>query len=131
MLKDAAIENLKLALERLDDPDSCGAWSALEPLRNLSGDGMDIMIDLRASNEVGAPVIVATMRGAPGPDLTKLTPRQRRVAGMILEGQANKAIARSLGISLATVKDHVHAILSRLGLPSRAALISAALPGRR
>jgi len=36
-------------------------------------------------------------------------------------------IARALGLSLATVKDHVHRALSKTGLSSRAALAAAAV----
>jgi two-component system nitrate/nitrite response regulator NarL len=129
MLKDATIESLKLALARLDDPETCFAWEALEPLKQLSDDGMDVSIDLRASSEVGAPVIVAMMR-PPALPLDGLSPRRRRVAELVLAGNSNKAIARSLGIAPATVKDHVHAVLTQLGFASRAALIAAALPVR-
>ena len=130
MLKDAAIANLKLALARLDDPETCFAWEALEPLRQLSSDGMDVSIDLRASSEVGAPVIVATLRNRSPPPLAALSPRRRRVAELMLGGQSNKAIARTLGIAPATVKDHVHAILTQLGLSSRAELIATALSAK-
>lgn len=127
MLNDTAIENLRLALARLDETDSCGAWGALEPLRRLSHDGLDIVIDLAASSRVGAPVIVATPRPPAARLLGALTPRQQLVARMILAGHANKVIARQLGITLSTVKDHVHAILGRLGLSSRSELIAVAL----
>lgn len=130
-LNDAAIANLRTALARLDDPESCLAWEALAPLRQLSDDGMDVSIDLRASTEVGAPVIVATVRGPGALPLAELSPRRRRVAELILAGQSNKAIARSLGIAPATVKDHVHAVLTQFGLASRAELLAAALSGKR
>jgi DNA-binding NarL/FixJ family response regulator len=129
MLSAAAIDNLRTALERLDDPQTCFAWEALEPLRRLSNEGMDVSIDLRASSEVGVPIIVAAIR-RPLPPLDGLSPRRRRVAELILAGHSNKAIARSLGISPATVKDHVHAILTQLGYASRAELMAAALPAR-
>jgi DNA-binding NarL/FixJ family response regulator len=129
MLKDTAIDNLRQALAGLDDPQSCLVLDALEPLKRLSADGLDVSIDLRASREVGAAVIVATPRQT-GVPLDTLSPRRRHVAELILAGQSNKSIARTLGIAPATVKDHVHAILSQLGFPSRAALIAAALPSR-
>lgn len=51
--------------------------------------------------------------------LRTLTPQQARVLGMIGEGRLNKQIAYELGVSEATVKAHVSAILQKLGVDSR------------
>lgn len=51
--------------------------------------------------------------------LQTLTPQQARVLGMIGEGRLNKQIAYELGVSEATVKAHVSAILQKLGVDSR------------
>lgn len=48
-----------------------------------------------------------------------LTPRQRQIASLIADGLSNKQIARSLSIERATVKNHVHAILIKLGITGR------------
>ena len=48
-----------------------------------------------------------------------LTPRQTEVLVLLLQGQPNKAIARELGLSVETVKDHVAAVLRSLGVSSR------------
>jgi DNA-binding NarL/FixJ family response regulator len=48
-----------------------------------------------------------------------LTPRQADVLGMLLQGKPNKDIARRLGLSVETVKDHVQAVLRALGVSSR------------
>ena len=48
-----------------------------------------------------------------------LTTRQRQIATLIAEGLSNKQIARSLSIEHATVKNHVHTILSKLGVSRR------------
>ena len=48
-----------------------------------------------------------------------LTPRQREVLLLLLQGKSNKMIARDLGISVETVKDHVAAVLRTLGVNSR------------
>ncbi len=48
-----------------------------------------------------------------------LTPRQSDVLGLLLKGQPNKLIARELGLSVETVKDHVAAVLRALGVSSR------------
>ena len=49
-----------------------------------------------------------------------LTPRQVDVLALLLQGDSNKAIARTLSISIETVKEHVAAVLNRLGVSSRA-----------
>lgn len=48
-----------------------------------------------------------------------LTPRQRDVLALLLKGQPNKLIARELGLSVETVKDHVAAVLRALNVSSR------------
>ena len=54
-----------------------------------------------------------------------LTPREREVAALIADGRQNKEIAATLVITLATVKDHVHRILEKTQLRSRAAVAAA------
>ena len=51
--------------------------------------------------------------------LQSLTPQQARVLGMIAEGLLNKQIAYELGVSEATIKAHVSAVLQKLGVDSR------------
>lgn len=51
--------------------------------------------------------------------LATLTPQQVRVLMMLSEGLLNKQIAYELGVSEATVKAHVSAILQKLGVESR------------
>ncbi|WFP62935.1 MULTISPECIES: response regulator transcription factor [unclassified Mesorhizobium] len=51
--------------------------------------------------------------------LQALTPQQTRVLGMLAEGLLNKQIAYELGVSEATIKAHVSAILQKLGVDSR------------
>ena len=61
-----------------------------------------------------------------------MTPRQREVLALLLDGKSNKMIARDLAISVETVKDHVAAVLRTLGVNSRtqAVLAVGRLPGR-
>jgi DNA-binding NarL/FixJ family response regulator len=51
--------------------------------------------------------------------LATLTPQQVRVLMMLGEGLLNKQIAYELGVSEATIKAHVSAILQKLGVESR------------
>jgi DNA-binding NarL/FixJ family response regulator len=48
-----------------------------------------------------------------------LTPRESEIGALLLEGLSNKEIGRRLSISEATVKNHVHSILEKLGVRSR------------
>ena len=51
--------------------------------------------------------------------LRQLTEREREILQLLAEGSTNKAIARTLGISNDTVKQHVRHILNKLNLSSR------------
>jgi DNA-binding NarL/FixJ family response regulator len=55
-----------------------------------------------------------------------LTQRQREIVRLMGRGLSNKEIAASLRIRLSTVKNHVHSILERLRVASRADAVSAA-----
>lgn len=59
------------------------------------------------------------LRAAPGSDAA-LTPREHEVFSYMRQGLTNKEIARVLGISVATVKNHVHNLLGKTQLRSRA-----------
>jgi DNA-binding NarL/FixJ family response regulator len=52
-----------------------------------------------------------------------LTHRQEVIALLYATGEPTKAIASQLGLSLYTIKEHVHNIFDRLGIHSRAELI--------
>jgi len=73
------------------------------------------------------------LNAAADPDMTKLrdrlvtlTPQQVRVLMMLSEGLLNKQIAYELGVSEATIKAHVSAILQKLGVESRTQAVIAA-----
>ncbi|HEX6364170.1 MAG TPA: response regulator transcription factor [Albitalea sp.] len=77
--------------------------------------------DERASGGLGA-VRQGAQEGfqtAPALESLGLTPRQTDVLGLLLKGQPNKLIARELGLSVETVKDHVAAVLRALNVSTR------------
>ncbi|MEQ1900333.1 MAG: LuxR C-terminal-related transcriptional regulator [Devosia sp.] len=124
-IKHDAVRHLKRAVATLQgEQESAGAWDTITSLAKLSESGHAFTIDFRATEQVGTPVIVVHHRVASPVEFEQLTARQREVANMMLRGYPNKRIATELGISLGTAKDHVHAILLRLGFASRAALMA-------
>ena len=58
---------------------------------------------------------------APSHSGTALTAREREVLRMVASGRSNQDIANVLYLSVSTVKVHVTHILTKLGVPSRAA----------
>ena len=65
-----------------------------------------------------AGALMASRRRAPEPDVS-LTAREREVLALVVEGLANKNIARRLGISEKTVKAHLTSVFSALGVTDR------------
>lgn len=61
---------------------------------------------------------------APEPVEACLTARERQIVPLLAEGRSNKEIARELAISVATVKNHVHNILGKLGAGHRRAAVA-------
>jgi len=83
-----------------------------------------LAVDKVLNGEIWTPSDLASM---PADDdtvdlvrrLSTLTPQQVRVLMMLGEGLLNKQIAYTLGVSEATIKAHVSAILQKLGVDSR------------
>jgi DNA-binding NarL/FixJ family response regulator len=66
-----------------------------------------------------APAAATASSAAPDWAELPLTPRQKHVLHLLTQGLSNKLIARELGVSVDTVKDHVAAVLKALGVNSR------------
>jgi DNA-binding NarL/FixJ family response regulator len=62
---------------------------------------------------------VARLLAADEPAATELTAREREVLAEVARGRSNREIARALSLSEKTVKTHVSAILSKLGVQDR------------
>jgi DNA-binding NarL/FixJ family response regulator len=88
----------------------------------------------------GGLFLPAEMEGEDDPDhdaealaarLSALTPQQVKVLMMLSQGLLNKQIAYELSVSEATVKAHVSAILTKLGVESRtqAVILAARIGG--
>ena len=81
-----------------------------------------------AEGEVACSVEILQMaiRGEHG---NRLTYRERQVLCLVSQGLRNKEIAKALGISVYTVKNHVHSLFRKLGAKRRYEL-SQSLVGR-
>lgn len=75
-------------------------------------------VDLSRDCDAGSAAMIAR--------LATLTPQQVRVLMMLSGGLLNKQIAYEIGVSEATVKAHVSAILQKLGVDSRTQAVIAA-----
>ena len=93
-----------------------------------STDGADIVAAIRAvlDGDVWLPPALLGSHSELKPDeaaaaaqIATLTPQQFRVMTMIAEGLLNKQIAWELGVSEATVKAHMTAIMRKLGVNNR------------
>lgn len=78
-----------------------------------------------------ADVLRSAMRGIRGPypfvpSFPLLTARENEVLQRLVTGASNQRIARDLGMSVNTVKDHVSRLLDKLEVRSRVALVQRA-----
>ena len=93
-------------------------------LDTVMAGGKAIASDLldRASTE-------AARRHTPSP-FANLTPREKTIVAFIAQGQRNRDIAGSLGITEGTIKVYLHALYQKLGVDNRTELAVLALKHR-
>ncbi|PZP35177.1 MAG: DNA-binding response regulator [Roseateles depolymerans] len=104
-------------------PDRCDLATLSEALHLVLAGGTYMPI-FRAGDVVSLAPPAAAPADAAAPDgddweTLPLTPRQKVVLQLLARGLSNKLIARELGVSVETVKDHVAAVLKALGVGSR------------
>jgi DNA-binding NarL/FixJ family response regulator len=120
-----------------DMPDGEDALAAIRAgargvlARDIGRDALTRSIRQVAAGEVALPrylarAVVEELQGierlSSGPvALALLSMREQEVLALVGEGRQNREIASRLGISEFTVKRHVHNILGKLDVPSRAA----------
>src|SRR5215218_6981043 len=91
-------------------------------LKNTDADALGRAIKAAAAGQVrlapeAAARLMHEVRAPESPEA--LTERETEVLELIARGKTNKQIARELFIGEATVKSHVHSILSKLNVSSR------------
>jgi DNA-binding NarL/FixJ family response regulator len=112
--------------DRDDDIATCAQAGAAEVLRRRA-DRAELMAAVdRAVNGEGrftslrSALLATSPPPAPSASAAKaLTTREREILQLIEAGRTNKAIAFELGCSISTVKNHVHTLLSKLGVSRR------------
>ncbi len=116
----AAYEQTLAAVRPLLDPDDFeAAWEdgALMTLDNAVAEA----ITLATETVVTRTTQAQGSRNGSAPDTPPLTARELDVLRLLVAGQSNPQIAKTLGISRKTAANHVAAILGKLGVPSRTA----------
>jgi DNA-binding NarL/FixJ family response regulator len=84
----------------------------------------EVVRGVRAAAQGGSPLdpraarLLLEAHSAPDP-LAGLSPREREVLALLLEGMPNKLIARQLGISEKTVKSHLTSVFRAIGVTDR------------
>lgn len=104
------------AMVRLQDAD--GRWVVVRvaPLTHgpKAGSGYAITLEAARSEDL-APLLMRAW---------VLTPREREVAGLVIDGLSTGDIAAALFISAHTVRDHLKAIFGKVGVSRRSDLVA-------
>lgn len=106
--------------------------------RELSSESLGAAVAEVAGGDTAMPALMAqrllarARAGAlgPAPPHPNLTPRERQVLELLVEGLSNKEIARRLGISQHGVKRLVSNVLAKLGCPNRTLAVALAITER-
>jgi DNA-binding NarL/FixJ family response regulator len=125
-IREAHLDTAVLVLTSFSDvrriQEALGAGAAGYLLKDASAD--DVIRGIRAAAEGGAPLdphaarLLLEARDAPDP-LEGISPREREVFALLLDGLPNKLIAQRLGISEKTVKTHLTNIFRQIDVADR------------
>ncbi len=113
-------------VETVAHPEQAGLRAQLTVLNNpssaLARPRFLVVLDLRTASPAGeGAVLGAAERMGP---LRELSPREREIALLVAEGRSNAEIAAFLNKSVLTIKTQLNAVFRKLGVGSRAKLIT-------
>lgn len=101
--------------------DACAVKS--NPAREL----LEALMAGRAEEAADARTKAVSQGDLPDPtEMMDLTKRQREILGLLRDGQSNKEIGRTLGLSPFTVRNHIAVLMRRLRVHSRGELATMA-----
>jgi DNA-binding NarL/FixJ family response regulator len=80
------------------------------------GEFIDALRRVAGGASVLDPEVVSQLLARSRNPLASLTPRERRVLGLMAEGRSNAAIAAALSIGTAAVEKYINSIFGKLGL---------------
>jgi DNA-binding CsgD family transcriptional regulator/tetratricopeptide (TPR) repeat protein len=110
------------ALTRLGSADEAALRAALAALDDLGAQAA-ATVARRRLRELGVRAIPRGPRPSTRSAPAGLTAREQEVLALVSEGLADREISQRLFISERTVQHHVSAVLSKIGVPSRAAAV--------
>lgn len=102
-------------------------------LKNIGPDELEAAIRAVSNGEkhitaaVAKHVIAGLVDGVTTTSLERLTPRQREVLQLVVEGNTSKLIAKRLGISVKTAEGHRSELMNSLGIHDVAGLVRFAI----
>ena len=104
-------------------------------IRDAGGESLcETIVAVAGGGTLCSPIVTATLLrrvaalaadASPKPTRARLTMREREIVELIEQRYSNKEIGRTLFIETATVKNHVHHILEKLEVHSRADIAAA------
>ena len=118
---DAAIATVRAALS---DAEFDAQWDAGE---KMTTDQMIAEAPFPPADTPSAPAIQTVSAPAEPADPFGITPREKEVLALLVEGRSDREIAGELFISHRTVMRHVSSILDKLDAPTRTAAATAAI----
>lgn len=107
-----------------------GVVDRRSPASELLGTILRVIDGHSALDPRSADTLIGELRAQAEPGYSRmLTRREGEVLGLLTNGLDNRAIASTLFIAEATVKFHLHNIMDKFGVHSRAALVATVLRG--
>lgn len=125
MTDDATTDTIEAVDRLIDAVRTAPTRLPISEVAGVHHTGQDVTIDATGDR------VIAVVQPRRHAGFDGLTPRERQVATVVAAGYTNHQIAVALSISLGTVKDHVHSILTKTGFETRSQVIAAWYGGLR